>query len=131
MKVIPHDINNTQHLFRSLQNAGSSYGITTEFLYRIYPGPEVKPALMLIYIENENDMNNLERMVLSGKFHVHVGLVMLERLDLIGKGFTKFLDAMKVLQGRNNAAIGIVGVDNFPKPGQITTDLDQFAAHLR
>ena len=131
LKVIPHNKDDSQDLFRSLQNAGSSYGITTEFLYRIYPGPEIKPALMLIYMENENDLKNLDRVVLSGKYHVHVALVQGEELPLVVKVFTKFLDIMKLLQGRNNAAVGIVGVDNFPKPGQITTDLDKFGAHLR
>ena len=82
-------------------------------------------------MENENDLKNLDRVVLSGKYHVHVGLVMLKELPLVGKVFTKFLDIMKLLQGRNNAAVGIIGVDNFPKPGQITTDLNKFGAHLR
>ena len=129
LKVIPHNKDNSQDLFQSLQNAGSSYGITTEFLYRIYPGPEVKPALMFVYIENENDLNNLERLVLSGAYHVHVAY--LHWASLVGEGVRKFFEIMRLLHGRNNAAVPIIGVDNYPKPGQITTDLDKFAAHLR
>ena len=49
---IDHDGN----LFKSLQLAGSSYGIVTEFLYRIYPTPETQPVITLIYIEDKSDL---------------------------------------------------------------------------
>ena len=44
------------NLFKSLQLAGSSYGIVTEFLYRIYPTPETQPVITLIYIEDKSDL---------------------------------------------------------------------------
>ena len=44
------------NLFKSLQLAGSSYGIVTEFLYRIFPTPETQPVITLIYIEDKADL---------------------------------------------------------------------------
>ena len=72
IKVIENNKEDAQDLFKALQIAGSSYGITTEFLYRIYPGPEVLPALMFVYIENERDLRSLDKVVLSGLYHVHL-----------------------------------------------------------
>ena len=79
IKVIENNKEDEQDLFKALQNAGSSYGITTEFLYRIYPGPEVMPALMFVYIENERDLRCLDKVVLSGLYHVHLGLVLQDK----------------------------------------------------
>ena len=79
IKVIENNKEDAQDLFKALQNAGSSYGITTEFLYRIYPGPEVMPALMFVYIENERDLRSLDKVVLSGLYHVHLGLVLQDK----------------------------------------------------
>ncbi len=47
-------------LYQSLQLAGSSFGIVTEFHYRIYKGPEVKPVVALVYIENKADLWRFE-----------------------------------------------------------------------
>ena len=33
-------------LFFSLKGAGTSYGVVTEFLYKVYPVPETKPVLV-------------------------------------------------------------------------------------
>ena len=79
IKVIENNKEDAQDLFKALQNAGSSYGITTEFLYRIYPGPEVMPALMFVYIENQRDLRSLDKVVLSGLYHVHLGLVLQDK----------------------------------------------------
>ena len=54
-------------LFKSLQLAGSSYGITTEFVYRIYDTPEVKPVLILVYIDDEMDLRNFESAAFDGR----------------------------------------------------------------
>jgi hypothetical protein len=47
-------------LFESLQLAGASYGIVTEFLYSIFPEPEVQPVITLIYIEDKSDLWKLD-----------------------------------------------------------------------
>ena len=57
-------------LFRSLQLAGSSFGITTEFHYGIYDGPEVLPVIAFVYIENTKDLANFQRAALSGRYYV-------------------------------------------------------------
>jgi len=54
-------------LFRSLQLAGGSFGITTEFHYGIFDGPEVLPVCAFVYIENRKDLENFERAALSGR----------------------------------------------------------------
>ncbi len=72
MKSVKHDKDSSQDLFQSLQIAGSSYGITTEFHYRIFEEPEVKPAAIPTYIENQEDLINVERATMGGKFHIHL-----------------------------------------------------------
>ena len=47
--------------------AGSSFGITTEFLYRVYNTPEVRPTLVLVYIDDEKDLQNFERAAFDGR----------------------------------------------------------------
>ena len=48
-------------LFRSLQLAGSSFGIATEFHYRIFDVPELIPVIALVYIEDKADLWKFER----------------------------------------------------------------------
>lgn len=57
-------------LFEAMKGAGSSFGIVTEFLYRIYPRPETLPIISLIYIEGPEDLRKLEKAAQDGRFHV-------------------------------------------------------------
>ena len=57
-------------LFDAMGGAGSSYGIVTEFLYKIYPRPETQPIISMIYIESPEDLRKLERAALDGRYHV-------------------------------------------------------------
>ena len=57
-------------LFEAMGGAGSSYGIVTEFLYRIYSRPETQPVLSMIYIETPKDLRRLEQAAQDGRFHV-------------------------------------------------------------
>jgi len=57
-------------LFEAMGGAGSSYGIVTEFLYRIYPRPETQPVISMIYIETPKDLRRLEQAAQDGRFHV-------------------------------------------------------------
>ena len=52
-------------LFLSLQLAGSSFGIATEFQYRVYNVPEVQPVIALVYIENKSDLWRFEAAALG------------------------------------------------------------------
>merc|ERR1719312_1179310 len=58
-KKIAHTADN--NLFTALRGSGSSFGIVTEFLYMIYPGPEADPAVLLAWIENEADLEIIHR----------------------------------------------------------------------
>merc|ERR1712168_832461 len=58
-KKITHTADN--NLFTALRGSGSSFGIVTEFLYMIYPGPEADPAVLLAWIENEADLETIHR----------------------------------------------------------------------
>ena len=44
-----------------LLGAGSSMGITTEFLYKIYPRPETLPCLAYVFVENGEDLKRIEK----------------------------------------------------------------------
>ena len=58
-------------LFEALQQAGSSFGIVTEFHYRIFARPEVLPAIVLVYIEDKSDLWKFEAAVnYNKKFHL-------------------------------------------------------------
>ena len=57
-------------LFKSLQLAGSSFGIVTEFHYRIFNGAEVQPVFVMVYVENESDIKNFETAGLQGRYHL-------------------------------------------------------------
>ena len=62
-------------LFRSpnlryaLRGAGPSYGIVTEFLYKVYNHPETYSCVLLIYIEN-GSVKRLDSKTFSGKKQV-------------------------------------------------------------
>ena len=57
-------------LFRAMGGAGSSFGIVTEFLYKIYPRPETLPIIAMIYLENKYDLRKLEEASKDGRYHV-------------------------------------------------------------
>ena len=47
-------------LMFALKGAGASFGIVTEFLYKVYPGPETLPIYLLVWIEDTKDLLNLQ-----------------------------------------------------------------------
>ena len=59
-----------QGLFSSLQLSGSSFGIVTEFHYRIFNGPELLPVFVLVYVEDEWDIRNFEAAGNQGRYHL-------------------------------------------------------------
>ena len=64
--TIQHEYHND--LKYALRSSGSSYGIATEFKYKIYPRPETMPILVPIFIENSYDFRNLERASADGRY---------------------------------------------------------------
>ena len=57
-------------LFFAMKGAGSSFGITTEFKYRIYPAPETRPVVLFLLIRNIYDFKKLEMLTKEGRFQV-------------------------------------------------------------
>ena len=48
-------------LFFAMRGAGSSFGIATEFLYKIYPTPETSPAVILVWITDKRDLWKIQK----------------------------------------------------------------------
>jgi len=44
-----------------MRASGGSYGIVTEFVYKIYPKPETLSCLLLVFLENEYDFKKLNK----------------------------------------------------------------------
>ena len=44
-----------------MRGAGSSFAIATEFLYQIYPQPETRPAVVLVWINSMKDLWRIQR----------------------------------------------------------------------
>jgi hypothetical protein len=65
-----YQMENDFGLFDAMGGAGSSYGIVTEFLYKVYPRPETQPIIAMIYIEGNSDLRKLERAAKDGHYHV-------------------------------------------------------------
>ena len=45
-------------------------GITTEFLYKIYPRPETLPCFALIFIENGEDLRSIEKAAEDQRYQI-------------------------------------------------------------
>jgi hypothetical protein len=59
-------------LFFALKGAGSSFGIATEFVYRIYKTPETRPVVLFLLLENIYDVRKLEAISKKGRFQVRL-----------------------------------------------------------
>ncbi len=57
-------------LFFALKGAGSNFGIVTEFLVRVYPHPETKPALVFIFFRSTYEFQKLQKLSDSGRYQV-------------------------------------------------------------
>merc|ERR1711892_146277 len=53
-RTVTHTESN--NLFFALRDAGSSFGVVTEFLYMINETPEADPAVLLCWVESESDL---------------------------------------------------------------------------
>ena len=47
------------NLFYGLKGAGSSFGIVTEFVYKVYRRPEPKAVLLFLHLESLEDIDRL------------------------------------------------------------------------
>ena len=110
-------------LFQAMRGAGSSFGIVTEFLYKIYPHPETQPIISLIYIENNADLRKLERASKDGRFHVSWFIPYANRILGLGRaalGAKILPKLLKKLQFKTVEPIFVQLVDNSHNAGQYT-----------
>jgi len=57
--VVRHSYHND--LFYAMRGAGASYGIATEFLYKINREPETLPAAVMVWVDKSEDLQNIRR----------------------------------------------------------------------
>ena len=126
-------------LFRSLQFSGSSFGIVTEFHYRIFTGPEYLPAFALVYIDDESDLINFQRAALDGRYSMTLYFAyFFTPLDLLSKeslginGFRILLKLLPVLRIQRKRPVGtVIMVDNHPPKHQRRTDKNRAFKFLK
>jgi hypothetical protein len=66
-------------LYFGMRASGGSFGIITEFLYKVYPQPETLSCLLFIFIENEYDFQMLDRAAKDGRYAIAVFQPMIYR----------------------------------------------------
>jgi len=130
----------SHNLFRSLQFAGSSFGIVTEFHYRIFDGPELLPVFALVYIDNDEDLLNFQRATADGRYcltlytyHFFTPLNLFSK-ELLPPNSTssillKLLPFLRLLRKRPMPHIVIV--DNYPVKDQVRTNKEAAYAFLK
>ena len=127
------------NLFRSLQIAGSSFGVITEFHYRIFKEPELLPTFAVVYIDDEQDLINFQRAALDGRYSVAIyfayffkspDLMSAEKIGL--NAYRILLKLMPILRMQRKRPIGvIILVDNYPLKNQIRTDKKRAYSFLK
>lgn len=63
----------------ALRAAGPSYGIVTEFLYKVYPHPETLSSVIMTFIKDGKDLQKLIRAGQDGRYGISVLQPMLFR----------------------------------------------------
>lgn len=115
------------NLFFSLTGAGQSYGIVTEFLYKIYPKPETLPILAMIFLENPYDVRKLERLAMDGRYHVTLFFIYmfkdLQRVPELSRNYVGFKVIPRLLMSaarRKAEPVFVSMVDNNKRTGRHT-----------
>ena len=125
-------VENSFGLYRSLQLAGSSFGVVTEFHYRIFQGPEILPSIALVYIEDRADLWKLQKAGLDGRYSISMHISMwFTPIDLFDKEmrsrtiFRLLLKFLPKLQFRRASPVIIAIVENFPRKYQLKTNKEK------
>ena len=125
-------VENSFDLYRSLQLAGSSFGVVAEFHYRIFDGPELLPSVALAYIEDRADLWKLQKAGLDGRYQISMHISMwFTPIDLFDKEmrsrtfFRLLLKFLPKLQFRRASPVIIAIVENFPQKYQHKTNKDK------
>ena len=95
-------------LFFGLRGAGSSLAIVTEFLYTVYRKPETKPAVLLIWLNNQDDFDNILQVTLyspSLSAHIHQDCPNQQEVQFYGQSTNI---KTYILVGKQSIALGDV-----------------------
>ena len=100
-------------------------GITTEFLYKIYPRPETTPSLAFIFIEDLNDLENFEKASKDPRYQISIYLTyVFQNVSIKVPGgalaFKIFPKILKKMSGKDVEPVIVQIVDMSPKAGRIT-----------
>ncbi len=57
-------------LFYALKGAGSSYGIVTNFVYKLYPRPETQAVLVFVFLRHHRDFVRLQKLSDKGRYMI-------------------------------------------------------------
>ena len=69
-EVYPHDEDN--NLRYALRASGASFGIVTEFVYKVYPHPETLSCVVLVYIHSGRDLERLVQAGQDGRYGISI-----------------------------------------------------------
>ena len=132
-------LEDSHKLFRSLQFAGSSFGIATEFHYRIFKGPELLPVYAVVYMDSEEDLINFQRATADGRYslilYAYNFFTPLNLLasDLFAPNIIRIL--VKLIPffrlQKKRAIVVMYIVDNYPVNNQVRTNKEAAYGFLK
>ena len=83
-------------------------GITTEFLYKIYPRPETLPCLAFIFVENGEDLKGIEKAAKDPRYQISLYATYVFRDMSIKVWFYHFLDLEQIKFPKMNIIVGSI-----------------------
>ena len=69
-EIYDHDL--VPNLRYGLRAAGPSFGIVTEFLYKVYPHPETLSCVVLVYVKTGKDLEKLVKAGQDGRYGISI-----------------------------------------------------------
>ena len=119
-----YQIQNDHGLNFALKGAGSSMGIVTEFKYKVYPEPETLPALAFVFIENAQDLENIEKAAKDPRYQMTIYVPYLFRnANIRAMHATIFKTVpwiLKIIAFKGVEPVLVQMVDLTPKIGRFT-----------
>merc|ERR1719394_1812660 len=134
-RSVPHTADN--NLFTALRGSGSSFGIVTEFLYMIYPGPEADPAVLLAWIENEADLETIHRAAkATNDYSITVSQEFAnefwkkELTQVVYEMYPDIMNTLKAINFKSSYPVPLTVTDITPHSGH-KTDSNKAAEYMR
>ena len=75
--IVEHGWENDLHF--GMRASGGSFGVITEFLYKVYPQPETLSCLFFVFVETEYDFKMLDRAAKDGRYAIAIFQTMIFR----------------------------------------------------